>query len=118
MKKFDRNVNLALEYLILISVYGAIVAGCCGYWWQLLWVMLVPLWGLLHRENYGKHWRSWMEWLLEFLLAVRVSPNGWRSALRWSPIAWVVVLALGLVRGLIEAWEFIKDELIVAKKED
>ena len=119
MEKFERRMNLTLEYLVLIFAYGAIVASCCGYWWHLFWLTLVPLWALMHRGNYGKHRRSWMEWLLEFLLIVRVEPGRRRHVLRWSPTAWAAVLATGLAAGILEGlyrtWEFIKDELITVK---
>jgi hypothetical protein len=119
IEKFESTVNLAIEYAILTVLYGAIAAACCGAWWQLFWLVLIPLWAVMHRENYGKFRRGWLGWILEFLLIIRINSHGRLRVLRWSPIAWIVVVLTGLIvciiAGIGRVCKMIKNDLITDK---
>lgn len=58
MKKFEKRMNPALEYLTLTVVCCALAAGCFGYWWQLFWAAaFTPIWATIRKENRDRRGR-------------------------------------------------------------
>jgi hypothetical protein len=114
----ERRINIAIERLVQgLIVFAAAVAAFCGAWWQLFWVVaFVPLWAVMHRENYGSFRRGLLGWLLEFFLVIRISGGGsCVRILKYNPLTLVVFCVAGVILFTTKSIKTIKDELFAAK---
>ena len=102
--EIEKRINKTAENFLLLMTWLSIAGACAGAWWQLFFVaMLAPVWGVLHRENHGRHRRGWLGWALAFLCVARTNPDKTRSIVKWNPLAWVFLIVVCLVGGIVAA---------------